>query len=291
MLISELAYSKILPAIRGILAHRLIASGLSQRRVADYLGVSQPMVHKLLQKPLNSYYATLEGLNLTRSLVDYYTDLLVYLAIRGDYEKYTYMSFTILHHLALRAVCSIYSYKFIELCSSGVLRDPNIEYYKGVLLRIMSIKGLEKVIPEVGSNLAYAVQTPSSLSDVIGLSGGIVKTIDGVVFYGEPMYGGSRHVGRVLVEASRFNSQLRFCFNIKCTNKLKNILEEKGYSVEVTGPHLREEDFWSEIVKAISKKPTAICDLGGLRLEPIMYIFTKNAVELEDLLKIIIGVA
>lgn len=248
------------------------------------------MVHKLLQKPSSNYYTILEGLGVSRSLVDYYTDLLAYLANKGDYEKYTYMSFIILQHLALRAVCSVYSYKFAEFCSSGVIRDPNIEYYKGLLLRIVRIKGLEKVIPEVGSNLAYAVQTPSSLSDVIGLTGGIVKTIDGVVFYGEPIYGGSRHVGRVLVEASRFNSQLRFCFNIKCTNKLKSILEEMGYSVEVTGPHLREEDFWSELVKALSKKPTLICDLGGLRLEPVMYILTRDPVELEELLKIAIGV-
>jgi len=247
------------------------------------------MVYKLLQKPSSSYYTVLERLGVSSSLVDYYTDLLVYLAIRGEYEKYTYISFTILQHLALKAVCSVYSYKFTELCSSGVLRDPNIEYYKGVLLRIVSIRGLEKVIPEVGSNLAYAVQAPSSLSDVIGLTGGIVKTIEGVVFYGEPMYGGSRHVGRVLVEASRFNSQLRFCFNIKCTNRLRSTLEERKYSVEVTGPHLREEDFWSELVKALSKKPTTICDLGGLRLEPVMYILTRDPVELEELLKIAIG--
>jgi len=247
------------------------------------------MVHKILRKPVEKYYSELENLGISRATVDQYIDILVYFVLRGEYEKYTYMAFTIINHLASRAVCSIYSYKFTELCTSGVLRDPHIDYYKSALLRTISIKGLERVIPEVGSNLAYATQTPANISDIIGLTGGIVKTISGVVYYGEPMYGGSRHVGRILAEASRFNRDIKFCFNTKCTSKLRSVLEESGYSVEVTGPHLREEDFWSELTSALSKKPVAICDLGGLGLEPIMYIFTKSLGELEDILRLIIG--
>jgi predicted fused transcriptional regulator/phosphomethylpyrimidine kinase/predicted transcriptional regulator len=289
MLISELVHSKILPAIRGVLAHRLISTGLSQRKVAEYLEVSQPMVHKLLRKQLEDYYSDLESLGLPRNIVDSYVDILIYLAMRGDYERYAYLSFMILNHLASRVVCSTYSYKFTELCISGFLRDPNIEYYKSALLRAISIKGLERVIPEVGSNLAYATRTPATLSDIIGLTGGIVKTISGVIYYGEPMYGGSRHVGRVLAEASRYNPEVRFCFNTKCSSKLRELLAERGVSIEVTGPHLREEDFWSELATALSKKPLVICDLGGLGLEPIMYIFARSLEELEELLRLVAG--
>jgi predicted fused transcriptional regulator/phosphomethylpyrimidine kinase/predicted transcriptional regulator len=289
MLISELAYSKILPALRGVLAHRLVSAGLTQRRVAEYLDVSQPMVHKLLRRPLEEYYSELERLGIPRGLLDYYVDILVYLASRGDYERYTYIAFNILNHLATRAVCSVYSYKFTELCAGGVLRDPHIDYYKSLLLRVVSISGLERVIPEVGSNLAYAVHTPASLSDVIGLTGGIVKTISGVVFYGEPVYGGSRHVGRVLVEASKFNPEVRLCFNTKCASSLRGVLEERGYHVEVTGPHLSEEDFWGELVNALSKRPDAVCDLGGLGLEPVMYVFARSFSELEEMLRLIVG--
>jgi len=249
------------------------------------------MVHKLLKKPLEEYYSELERLGVSRLLVDHYVDILVYSATRGDYEKFTYMAFTLLNHLATRAVCSVYGYKFVDLCVSGVFKDSHIDYYKSFLLRILSIRGLERVIPEVGSNLAYAVRTPATLSDVIGLTGGIVKTVSGVVFYGEPMYGGSRHVGRVLVEVSKFNPEVRFCFNTKCTSTLRGVLEERGYSVEVTGPHLKEEDFWSELLTALSKKPTAVCDLGGLGLEPVMYIFASSIGELEEMLKLIVGVA
>lgn len=274
--------------MRGILAHKLNSAGISQRKIASYLEVTQPMISKILRKPLDEYYTTLIKLGLSRDLIEHYVNILVEIATSEDYERFVSTTFTIVNQLALRAICGTRR-DLIQLCVTGVFRDPELEYYKGLLFTILTIRGLEKLIPEVGSNLAYAPRTPGSVSDIIGLTGRIIRVAGGVTFYGEPTYGGSRHVARVLLIATRSNPQLKFCFNVKCTKQVKNILAEMNLHVANTGPHLREDDFWISIERALSEKPQIICDFGGLGLEPVAYIFTENFHQLESYLKILVG--
>ncbi|MEM0246380.1 MAG: thiamine-phosphate synthase family protein [Desulfurococcaceae archaeon] len=288
MLIHELVSSKILPAMRGILAHKLSSAGISQRKIANYLEVTQPMISKILRKPLEEYYAGLAKLGLSRDFIEHYVNILVEIAISEDYERFISTTFTVVNQLALRAICGTRK-DLIQLCITGVFRDPEIEYYKGLLFTVLTIRGLEKLIPEVGSNLAYAPRTPKSVSDIIGLTGRIIKIAGGVTFYGEPAYGGSRHVARVLLMATKSNPKLKFCFNVKCAKRVKNTLAEMGMHVVDTGPHLREDDFWVSIEKALLEKPQVVCDFGGLGLEPVAYIFAESFHQLESYLKNIVG--
>jgi predicted fused transcriptional regulator/phosphomethylpyrimidine kinase/predicted transcriptional regulator len=284
----EVAYSKILPALRGILSHKLAERGLSQRKIAHYLGVTQPLISKLLKKPLESYYAELEKAGVSRDLVEGYAEVLVDLATSGEYARFVATSYSVVNQLAARALCSRADLK--SLCYSGLLVDPDVEFYKSVLFRVLGISGLAKVIPEVGSNLAYAPKPPASTSDIVGLTGGIARVAGGVTFYGEPMFGGSRHVARVLLVASKYNPKLRFCMNVKCSGFLERALVESGVRVESSGPHLSPEDFWTGIEEAARNKPNIICDYGGLGLEPVAYVFAISPDELVSLLELVVRV-
>lgn len=274
--------------MRGILAHKLSSSGVSQRRIAYFLEVTQPMVSKLLKKPLTEYYSDLEKVGLPRDLVEHYANILAEIVILGDYERFTTTAYTVVNQLALRAVCNTRR-NYAHLCTSGTLRDPEVEYYKSVLLSILSIRGLEKLIPEVGSNLAYAPWLPRSVSDIIGLAGRVIKVSGGVSFYGEPIYGGSRHVAKVLLIATKYNTKLKFCFNTKYSKQIRNYLLSENLRVVETGPHLSEEEFWASIEKALAENPSALCDLGGLGLEPVTYIFSENPQQLEHILKALVS--
>lgn len=283
-MIHELASTRILPAMRGILAHRLSGRGVSQRKISWFLEVTQPMISKILKKPIDEYYEELEKLGLPRELIDHYVNILLDTSANSKYERFIVVSYTIINQMALRALCNTRNY-LSRICFSGEFRDPEVEYYKSVLFKILSIRGLEKIIPEVGSNLVYAPEKPTNIGDIIGLTGRIVKVYEGVTYYGEPVYGGSRHVAKILLYASKYNPKIRFCFNIVCNSRVKSALLRIEAKTIVTGPHMSEEEFWTGIEKAAEESPNIICDQGGLGLEPNTYILAEDYSRLEYYLK------
>jgi Uncharacterized conserved protein len=151
-----------------------------------------------LKKPVDEYYEELERLGLSRELIDHYVNILLDTCSNSNYERFILVSYTIINQMALRALCNTRNY-LSRICFSGEFRDPEVEYYKSILFKILGIRGLEKIIPEVGSNLVYAPEKPTTISDIIGLTGRIVKVHGGVTYYGEPVYGGSKHVAKVLL--------------------------------------------------------------------------------------------
>jgi len=204
------------------------------------------MISRLLKTSIDEYYRILLELGIPRSILDHYVNILVDLIVNDQYERYITTSFTIINQLAMKAACINYK-ELTSICLEGDLRDPDIEYYRSILYRVLSIPNLASLIPEVGSNLAYAPRPPRSLSDIIGLTGRIVKSGGGVSFYGFPMYGGSRHVGRILLLVSKYKSNTKFCINIKYDRRILGKLESLGLKLVKTGPHQNEDEYWTAI--------------------------------------------
>ena len=57
------------------------------------------------------------------------------------------------------------------------------------------IKNIYKIIPECQTNFVFAKKNPKNITDVLGISGRLVKSGKEVVTAGEIVYGGSQHVG------------------------------------------------------------------------------------------------
>lgn len=281
--------SKILVAIRGVIAHRLNSAGISQRKISRYLEITQPMVSKILRRPLDMYYLEFDKLKIPRDLIDHYVDILVSIILEDDYERFISTSYSIINQLALRSLCNTRKH-LLKICVAGEFREPELEHYKSILFKLVNIKGLEKLIPEVGSNLVYAPRKPNNIGGIIGLTGRIVRTASGVIYYGEPVYGGSRHVARVLLIGTRADPSLKYCFNIRFNKQIRNILSNLNIKYVETGPHLSEEEFWSSIEETIlNKRPSVICDNGGLGLEPITYLMSSDYTHLENIIKHILA--
>lgn len=289
MIIDEAA-CRIAVVLRGILAHKLNEYGLSQYKISQVLNVSQPMVNKLLRKPLEEYYAELERMGVSKEVVEHYVDVLHSLALRAPRDRFEMVSYQVINTLALQVACIKHSDVFTS-CLSQLNHpvDPSLEYYRIALARITSIKGLRELIPEVGSNLVYAPRPPAGISEVIGLTGRIVKTLEGVVALGEPMYGGSRHLSRILCLVSRFNPDKKVGFIVSYKPSRVEKLREIGLKLVLTGPHRDHQDFWASIERVVEARPDVIVDLGGEGLEPVVYVFTESFDKLENILLGIIG--
>jgi predicted fused transcriptional regulator/phosphomethylpyrimidine kinase/predicted transcriptional regulator len=257
--------------------------GVSQRRIARYLEITQPMVSRLLRRDVVYYYRELDRVGLSRSLIDHYIEMLSELVVSDQYDKFTITSHMVINILSLRAVCTLKK-ELSYMCIEGELRDPEIEYYRGLLHKIIAIPGFEKLIPEVGCNFVYAPRHPRGIGDVIGLTGRIMRTSTGLAIYGVPMYGGSRHLARVLCIVARYNPSAKYAVNIKNFNDIPNQLRRMGLSVLETGPHRSMDEFWRSIETTAVNKPDAICDQGGMGLEPVTYIFASSPSRLLEIL-------
>jgi len=286
MIIHDTICEEILVPLRGILAHKLSERGLSQHKISSILHVSQPMVFKLLRKGIGEYISELERAGLERGIIEHYSNVLCDLALNSPHDKFILVSYQVINMLALRVLCS--KSGFTQVCVAGLPVDPDIEHYKAALSRLISLRGLHKLIPEVGSNLVYAPKPPSSITGIIGLTGRITRTLNGVTVSGEPMYGGSRHLSQILLLASSINPGKRVGFNIKYDPRYVKALEKLGLKLATTGPHEDQDSFWNAVERASKEKPDVIVDLGGRGLEPVIYIFTSSFDELEHVLAYIV---
>jgi predicted fused transcriptional regulator/phosphomethylpyrimidine kinase/predicted transcriptional regulator len=281
VIIHELASKKIIPLIKGLLVHKLYSMGLGQRRIAELLGITQPQVHKYLKRGIDYYYEEITRRGLDAENIQYYISLLASLASRGDTEKFIVILNGLVHDLAMKLACRE-GYLPESICINGRLSDPSIEYYREWLRRITSIEKLYRIIPEVGSNIVYAPYKPRDHADIIGLTGRIIRVSDSIRIVGEPMYGGSRHLARVLLIIAEHDPGRRVAMNIS----YNRVIEELGGVLRIayTGPHNSIEEFWDSIERVARDKPYIIVDRGGYGLEPNTYVVVEDFEKLYSIL-------
>jgi hydroxymethylpyrimidine kinase/phosphomethylpyrimidine kinase len=74
---------------------------------------------------------------------------------------------------------------------------------------------LSPLVPEVMSNLAYAVPCPEGPRDVAAFPGRLVKTPGGLVIPAPPAFGGSRHLAAVILTVMAVHPDLRSAMNVR----------------------------------------------------------------------------
>ncbi len=287
MLLQEIAARIIIPPLKGIISHELSEKGFSQRRISRLLEITQPQVHKYLSKPKSYYYGLLVSYGFDPNKIKHYLDIIIYTALKEDKTKLMLLMSSIVNELAIEYICRSKEY-LGEYCSNKSLIDPYIEYYRSFISMILSKYDLTPLIPEVGSNIVFAPEKPKDIHDIIGLSGRIIRIGNTVKAVGEPIYGGSRHLSRVLLLAMKHNDKIHVAMNIRYSDEIIKVMSKKGYKIIYTGPHESINDFWLSISEAVSKKPDIICDKGGYSLEPVIYLFSENFYELENTLNLIL---
>lgn len=286
MIIHEIASKRIVPIVRGVLTHRLSEKGFTQRKIAMVLGVTQPQVHKYLSKSMEHYKARIEKLGVNSERFLALVSLVAEAIARGDKEKYLLMLNSVIDHLVRDYICRLFYENFKTYCEIGRFSDPYIEEYRVFIKKLMSLDGIHKLIPEVGSNIVYSPAEASSPMDVIGLTGRLVKTGLTIGVLGEPMYGGSMHLSRVLLIARKYDHTKKVAMNIAYVPVPEPI--KRMYGVAYSGPHREIDEFWNSLESALSSRPTILLDSGGVGLEPITYLITKDFAELEEILHYLI---
>jgi hydroxymethylpyrimidine kinase/phosphomethylpyrimidine kinase len=87
---------------------------------------------------------------------------------------------------------------------------------------------LGSLIPEVRSNLGYALTGASGYQDIAGFPGRISQIGEDVFAYRNPAFGASRHIARVILAAIRHAPQLRAAMNIRFSPQILDACKTLG---------------------------------------------------------------
>jgi len=147
------------------------------------------------------------------------------------------------------------------------------------------IKNIYKIIPECQTNFVFAKKNPKNITDVLGISGRLVKSGKEVVTAGEIVYGGSQHVGTAVIQVNKKFPKIRSGLNIKYDPKIISKAKKSKFTVlsydrsKESKKSKQKEN--SSISWGISncinaKSPDIIYHKGDVGKEPMILIFGNN---------------
>lgn len=168
------------------------------------------------------------------------------------------------------------------------------------IYNFIRIKKFCRVIPEVRTNIAGALQDPKTMSDVAGIDGRIT-IINGLPkAAGDIKFGAAEHTARLLLSAKEFENSVNFVMNLRYSPEMikdiqkKTDLELEEILREKEPRKARNKEFstmqWL-IKESINKKgriPDILWDKGSIGKEPMIRLFGKDSVDMIKKLKKII---
>jgi hydroxymethylpyrimidine/phosphomethylpyrimidine kinase len=136
------------------------------------------------------------------------------------------------------------------------------------------------LIPEVGTNIAYAIEKAKEPSDVAAVEGRIVRVGGKAHPVGRVAFGASDHVARIVLTAMRFDRRVRSAANIRFADPILEGLEEMMLDIRYFDraqepPGIRTMD-WGVASCCKTGVPDVIYDRGDLGKEPMIRILGEN---------------
>jgi hydroxymethylpyrimidine/phosphomethylpyrimidine kinase len=177
-----------------------------------------------------------------------------------------------------------------------VLRE--MERYRVIqeLKKAMEVLKGEKMgylIPEVSSNLGYALPHAESIEDVAAFPGRILRFKDSIATLGDPEFGASQHIASIILTMMKFDPEYCSAMNIRYSKENISQLRKKGFvighfdrSLEPRGVKQREGSSleWGveEVLRKLKRVPDFIYDQGDVGKEPMIRVLGKNPQEVVD---------
>jgi hydroxymethylpyrimidine kinase/phosphomethylpyrimidine kinase len=146
------------------------------------------------------------------------------------------------------------------------------------------------LIPEVSSNLGYALPQAEGMDDVAAFPGRIVRWKDTISTFSDPEFGASRHIANIILTVMKFNPEYCSAMNIRYSKENVALLKKKGFLIgyfdrkrEPKGVKEREGSSleWGvrEVLKKLRQIPDFIYDEGDVGKEPMIRVLGRNPLD------------
>ncbi|KUG21303.1 phosphomethylpyrimidine kinase / thiamin-phosphate synthase thin [hydrocarbon metagenome] len=137
-----------------------------------------------------------------------------------------------------------------------------------------------RLIPEVGTNIAYALPDARDVEDVAAVRGRIVRLEKTAHPVGEIAFGASDHVARIVLTAMRFDRTIRSAANIRFSEAVLAELDNLMFAIcsfdrTEEPPGLRTMD-WGVASCCRDGVPDVIYDRGAVGKEAMIRILGED---------------
>lgn len=145
------------------------------------------------------------------------------------------------------------------------------------------------LLPEVGSNLVMALPGGKQTSDVVGLSGRIVRVGERPQLTGYPELGGSEHVANTVLTVMLHDPKIRAGLNVRFSDKILHSCRRLGLCVagfdRSKEPRGVKTMVWGteQAIKRASRVPDVIFDRGAPGKEAMVRLLGRSATKVAGL--------
>jgi hydroxymethylpyrimidine kinase / phosphomethylpyrimidine kinase / thiamine-phosphate diphosphorylase len=143
------------------------------------------------------------------------------------------------------------------------------------------------IIPEVSSNLGYAIPCAQTKEDVAAFPGRIIRLRNSIATIHAPAFGASQHIASIILTVMRHDSSFRSAMNIEYSPAILKACKEGGGSIigfdrGKEPQQVRAEEGHSlawgveDALRKVDKVPDVIYDEGGWGKEPMIRILGRD---------------
>lgn len=157
-------------------------------------------------------------------------------------------------------------------------------------VEVLRGKKMGHLIPEVSSNLGYALPHAEGIEDVAAFSGRIVRWKDSIATHSDPEFGASKHIANIILTVMKFDPEYCSAMNIRYSKENIVQLREKGFLVghfdrRLEPKRVKEKEGSSlewgvgEVLRKWKQVPDFIYDQGDVGKEPMIRVLGRDPQE------------
>ncbi|ESP89677.1 thiamine-phosphate synthase family protein [Candidatus Halobonum tyrrellensis] len=285
--VEEVVVDEFLPTLRSMLAEDLRGRGLTQREVADALGISQSAVSKYAHGDVSRNRRVLEdervadvvervGEGLASgelSRVGALVELEVFVRELEDGDL-----LADLHEAAMPELADAeYDFAVHDPDSGLRERERTLASLRRGLRTLTAASGFSSLIPNVGSNLVECTSDADDIDDVAGIPGRIFDVKGRTTVPGDPEFGMSEHVAGVLLSARAAGADARAAVDVRYDAGLVDDLTAAGYDCVEFDPEAPTDAVADAVAAATPEGTFVLYQSGGFGIEPVLYVLGPDA--------------
>jgi hydroxymethylpyrimidine kinase/phosphomethylpyrimidine kinase len=157
-------------------------------------------------------------------------------------------------------------------------------------VEILKEENIGYLIPEVSSNLGYALPQAEGIEDVAAFPGRIVRFKDSVATHSDPEFAASQHVANIILTVMKFDPEYCSAMNIRYSKENLAQLKRKHFLIghfdrRLEPKRVKEEEGSSlewgvkEVLKKMKRVPDFIYDEGDVGKEPMIRVLGREPME------------
>ncbi len=291
--ICEIVPTSFLTPLRRALAQELANLGFVQIEIAQILGVSQPVVSSYLKTPSTEKSPVTTRIAFGELVTDLVSRIKNGMTASVDFMEIICQRCQ--HFRTAGPLCDVHRKKTaLDFPPDCNICFPSPEFTEIIDQKLRVTRQLfqaaqelidtgEKfghLIPEIGCQFVHIVKKFQSTADIAGFPGRIVKVKGKGTIISPPEFGQGSTLAQIVFFFQNHGSNQQSLISLRNTEEILEVISKEKFAVKTDEADLN----WDKALNLFSNEEIrqieVIADGGGVGLEPIIYLFGKNPVEI-----------